>query len=118
MEESVELFEFARQIATPEYVAMRSEEAQHLIEGSEIAIAVALCALAVAVALAIIAFFLDRRRNIDPYTLYDIALAIAVIFAIVFVLALFSYIGAVSNAVYWQNDPVTKVAEALMNAIG
>ncbi len=117
MEQGTELFELAKQLATPEYVAAKIQQAQSLIDGSALAIWIALCALFVSLVLAIIAFILDHKTRVDADVLYGFAAVIAVVSMVCLLGALCSYAAAVGSTIPWENDPVTTLACKLAEAI-
>lgn len=117
MDQSIELFEFAQQIATPEYVAMKTQSMQNIIDGSTFAIIICLCAIGSAIALALIGFALDRKTKIDGGVLYTIAFAIVVISSIALFFTTLACCSSIGQLTEWQNDPATHIAGELMKVI-
>lgn len=118
MEGSTELFEFARQIATPEYVAAKVqgiEASQHV---AEVVFAASICVAAVCVVALLVAYLLERKGVVeDSFTAQTIMGLLLILCAVALIVSVIFLVTAPSNLAIWQNNPVTKVARSIMRAL-
>ena len=107
----MELFEFARQIATPDCVAAKIASCELAISGCQMAAAVELSIIAVCAVAAVAAW---RKWKHGGETVWaEVCWAAPIIGAIAafdMLLSLASIGSEYQNLAAWSNDPVTKVA--------
>lgn len=108
----MELYEFARQIATPDYVAAKIASCELNITGRQTAIVIGLGILVICGAVAV----LTRRFVKDEDARWGLYLASGLV-AVIASVALLVNAGSLGNAYQafaaWSNDPVTHVVTNL-----
>lgn len=107
----MELFEFASQIATPDYVAKNIASCELAISGYQMAVAIELSIVAVCAIAAVAAW---RKEKHGGETVWAevcwAAPIIGAIAAFAMLLTLICIGSECQNLAAWSNDPVTKVA--------
>ena len=106
----MELFEFASQVATPDYVAAKIASSELMISGCQMAVAIELSIIVICAITALVAW---RKEKYDGELIYGLALAIAAFAAIVMMFSLLSDASGYQELAAWSNDPVTEVATKL-----
>ena len=106
----MELFEFARQIATPDYVAAKIASCELAISGFQMAVAIELSIIVVCAIAALVSWRKGKRGGEAVWAgVCWAATTIGAIAAFVMLITL-SGIGAeYQNLAAWSNDPVTEV---------
>lgn len=110
----MELFEFARQIATPDYVAAKIASCELAISGCQMAVAIELSIVAVCAVAAVAAWRKEKHGGEAVWA--DVCLAAPIIGAIA-AIAMFSTLICIGSEYQtlaaWSNDPVTEVVTRL-----
>ncbi|RNL44760.1 hypothetical protein [Paraeggerthella hongkongensis] len=110
----MELFEFASQIATPDYVAAKIASCELAISGSQMAVAIELSIVAVCAVAAVAAW---RKEKHGGETVWAevcwVAPIIGAIAAFSMLLSLASIGTGYQTLAAWSNDPVTEVVTRL-----
>ncbi len=107
----MELFEFARQIATPDYVAEKIASCELAISGYQMAVAIELSIVAVCAVAAVAAWRKLEHGGEDVWAgVCWVATIVGAIAAFSMLLSLASIGSEYQNLAAWSNDPVTEVA--------
>lgn len=110
----MELFEFASQIATPDYVAKKIASCELAISGYQMAVAIELSIVAVCAVAAVAAWRKLKHGGEDVWAgVCWVAITIGAIAAFSMLLSLASIGSEYQNLAAWSNDPVTEVATRL-----
>ena len=107
----MELFEFASQIATPDYVAKKIASCELAISGYQMAVAIELSIVAVCAIAALVSWRKEKHGGEAVWA--GVCLAAPIIGAIAafsMLLSLASIGSEYQTLAAWSNDPVTKVA--------
>lgn len=110
----MELFEFASQIATPDYVAKKIASCELAISGHQMAVAIELSIVAVCAVAAVAAWRKEKHGGEAVWdAVYCVAIGIATMAAIA-MLSSSALIGSeYQTLAAWSNDPVTEVVTRL-----
>lgn len=107
----MELFEFASQIATPDYVAKKIASCELAISGYQMAVAIELSIIVVCAIAALVSWRKGKRGGEAIWAGFCwAATTIGAIAAFSMLLSLASIGSEYQNLAAWSNDPVTKVA--------
>lgn len=119
MEGNVDLFEIAKQIATPEYVASKIEQAQAAAHASEIGAIISGCVFIIGIALLVAGIIINskNRESASCLVLGTIGTLLAICSCLPLIVNVIAVVNLPLNLAPWMNDPVTKVAGMLMSAI-
>lgn len=110
----MELFEFASQIATPDYVGKKIASCELAISGYQMAVAIELSIVAVCAVAAVAAWRKEKHGGEAVWdAVYWVAITIGAIAAFSMLLSLASIGSEYQNLAVWSNDPVTEVATRL-----
>lgn len=114
----MELFEFASQIATPDYVAAKIASCELAISGSQMAVAIELSIVAVCAVAAVAAWRKEKHGGETVWsTVYFAAIAVASLTAWVMFFSLLGIGSGYQNLAAWSNDPVTEAAAKLASTL-
>lgn len=114
----MELFEFASQIATPDYVAKKIASCELAISGFQMAVAIELSVIVVCAIAALVSWRKGKRGGEAIWNMvYFTAISVASLTAIAMFSTL-SFIGyGYQTLAAWSNDPVTEVVTRLASEL-